>query len=231
MEMPKGRRIALYVATLVLGYAAFIAPNLLFGITGINGGLSGPNLALIGLIQLALIAALLSVSLRLSGRRFIDIGWRFDYAAHDIALGLAIGSLWTAVQVLWLIPATGGTARPDVEEIVAHTATPLALASYIALGVIGGGVAEELFNRGYTIGTLAGFFRNRRTGLAIAAAFSILLFCAGHLPTDLVEWVDILIPTLAYTALYLATGRLLPGIAAHATYNAAILIALSRLYG
>ncbi|WP_247003602.1 CPBP family intramembrane glutamic endopeptidase [Halosolutus gelatinilyticus] len=211
----------------------FILPNLFFGITKLNGGLVGVNLFVIALFQFVTVCALLYVSLGRLGRDFRSIGLTPNDWKRDGLLGLLVGLSWAAVQFGWIIPSTGGAERADVAQMVTMMdGTVLGLAAFIALGVIGGGITEELYNRGYFISVLRDTFENPRIGLWVAGILSILFFALGHLPTNTVEWIDILVPTIAYTALFVYTGRLTPSIVAHGCYNAtAILLTYWLYYG
>lgn len=228
-------RIGIYVLTLLLGYGAFILPNLFFGISGIGGGLTGLNLLWCALFQLGAVALLLSWSLRFEGLSFADIGWGGP-VWRDAGFGALFALLWTLLQFAWLIPASGGAARADIQAVLRMLeGGPLSLVGLIALGVIGGGIAEELFNRGYVITVLRRFFNRRRSfprdpGLMVALPFSVLLFALGHLPGDALAWLDILVPTLAYTLLFLWTGRLLASMVAHSLSNLCAIVLVYWLY-
>lgn len=58
------KTIMVFTATVVAGFILFAFPNVFFGITKINGGLSGINLLLIALFQLISVCSLIYVSLR-----------------------------------------------------------------------------------------------------------------------------------------------------------------------
>lgn len=219
MSQPgRARRITIYLLTILGGYVLFILPNLFFGITKWNGGLSGINLLYTALFQFVTVTLLVKLSLKSAGHDFGFIGLSFN--GKDAAIGAGVGLAWTALQFLWIIPATGGAERPDVQGMVEMQAGGItSLLSFVALGVIGGGITEEIFNRGYTINALKENFSNPKIGLYFAAAFSMLLFIAGHLPSTPLELMDIAIPTLAYTVLFIKTGRLTAPIFAHGLYN------------
>ncbi|WMN13001.1 CPBP family intramembrane glutamic endopeptidase [Marivirga salinae] len=104
------------------------------------------------------------------------------------------------------------------------------LLSFIALGVIGGGITEELFNRGYFINVLKDTFKNPKTGLWFSAILSILLFSLGHMPSSALDWFDILVPTIMYTLLFISTKRLTATIIAHGIYNMAAIILTYYIY-
>lgn len=225
IQASRRRIIATYLITMVAGYALFIAPNLIFGIFKIAGGLTGLNLALIGLFQLAAIVLLVAFALRTLGAGFSAIGWDFTVWRSDAAIGAALGLGWALVEMLWLIPAHGGAAEPNVARVIEGIGgSPAGLIGYLVLGVIGGGVAEEIFNRGFAINTLKAAFTNARLGLVVASVVSVALFMLGHIPQSGLDWLTILIPTLIYTALFVATGRLSAPIAAHAVHNAVVVV-------
>jgi len=149
----------------------------------------------------------------------------------DSLLGLLTGLTWTALQFGLIIPNTGGAERADIAQIVSmFDGTLLGTFSFIALGVIGGGITEEIYNRGYFINVLIDTFSNPKTGLNTAAVLSIVFFAIGHLPADALGWFDILVPTLAYTALFLYTRRLTASIIAHGIYNMTGILLTYYLY-
>lgn len=102
--------------------------------------------------------------------------------------------------------------------------------SFIALGVIGGGITEEIFNRGYFINILKGVFKNPKTGLWFSAILSIVIFSFGHMPHTTLDWFDILIPTVMYTLLFISTKRLTASIVAHGIYNMTAIILTYYMY-
>lgn len=221
INTPRGRTLTIYAAAVVLGYALFIAPNLYFGIFKPNGGLTGENMAWIGLFQLVTVSALVWGALRMLGANFRDIGWDWSRWKGDALLGAALGAAWALIEMLVLIPAHGGAQQADVAQIIAEIGgSGWGLAGYLVLAVLGGGVAEEIFNRGFTINVLRSVFTNRRVGLYVAVTFSIAIFMVGHLPQDGFQWITIFIPTLLYTLLFVRTERLTAPIFAHGVHNA-----------
>ena len=227
----KRRIVATYIVTLILGYALFILPNLFFGIFKVGGGLTGLNLAWVGLFQLVAVTALVWAALRSLGASFAAIGWDFSHWPRDMTIGAAAGLAWALLEMLVLIPSYGGAAEPNVARIIDGIDGQVAgLIGYLVLAIIGGGVTEEIFNRGFTINVLRAAFDNRRIGLWIAATLSIVLFMLGHLPVTPFDWVTILVPTLIYTGLFLATGRLTAPIAAHAVHNGVVLAIIYASY-
>ena len=227
----RARLVTTYVATLILGYALFIAPNLFFGIFKVAGGLRGLNLAWVGLFQFVSVTVLVWAALRSLGGSFKSIGWNFDSWPRDIAIGGAFGLAWALVEMLVLIPAHGGVAEPNVARIIENIDGQLAgLVGYLVLGIVGGGIAEEIFNRGFAINVLRPAFANPQVGLWVASSLSIVLFMVGHMPVTAFDWITILVPTLIYTGLFLGTGRLTAAIAAHAVHNGVVLAIIYANY-
>ncbi len=146
-------------------------------------------------------------------------------------LGIIIGLSWTAIQVLFIIPNTSGAERADIKQMLdMMDGTLLSTVSYIALGVIGGGITEEIYNRGYFINVLKSTFKNQKAGLWLSALLSVLFFALGHMPSNAIEWIDILVPTVLYTLLFIYTERLTASIFAHAIYNSTAILIVYYLY-
>lgn len=227
----KTKTIIVFVLTIVLGFALFIIPDIFFGVTKINGGKIGINLLFIALFQFFSITTLLYASLKILKKDFSYIGLRFVNIKKDVLLGLIFGGLWTILQFVLIIPNTGGINRPDISGMVEmYDGSLIGLLSFIALGVIGGGITEELFNRGYFINILKDVFKKQKTGLWFSAILSIVMFSLGHLPSTALDWFDILIPTIMYTLLFITTKRLTASIVAHGIYNLTSIILTYYLY-
>ncbi|WP_375578633.1 type II CAAX endopeptidase family protein [Marivirga tractuosa] len=227
----KTKTILVYIATILLGYILFIIPDVFFGVSKINGGKIGINLLFIALFQFIGVTALLYFSLKTLKKTFSDIGLKFVNLKKDILLGLGFGALWTILQFVFLIPNTGGANRADISHMLTmYDGSMLGVISFIALGVIGGGITEELFNRGYFINVLKDTFKNPKTGLWFSAILSILLFSLGHMPASALDWFDILVPTIMYTLLFISTKRLTASIIAHGIYNMSAIILTYYIY-
>lgn len=227
----KGKTLAVFIVTIVAGFVLFILPNLFFGITKINGGLTGINLLFTAVFQVVTVTLLVYFSLRVLNKDFSDIGWSSQHWQRDSLLGLGVGLLWTILQFAWIIPSTGGAARNDVAGMVeTFDGSVIGLISYVALGVIGGGIAEEIYNRGYFISVLKELFDNPQVGIWVAAVLSVLFFALGHLPSNGLEWFDILVPTIAYTILFVLTKRLTAPIVAHGIYNLSAILLTYAIY-
>lgn len=225
----RAKKIRLFIFTILVGYLLFILPNLFFGISKWNGGLSGINLFYTALFQFISVTLLVRYSLKKAGHDLQFIGMTFR--PKDVLIGVVIGLAWTALQFLWIIPATGGAERADVANMIEMLDGGIvSLLSFISLGVIGGGITEEIFNRGYFINALKETFSNPKTDLYIAAILSMIFFIVGHLPSNQIELMDITIPTLAYTLIFIKTGRLTAPIIAHGLYNMLAIILVHHLY-
>lgn len=230
-SVSRKKTLLIFICTIIAGFILFALPNLFFGITKMNGGLTGINLLFIAFFQLTAVCSLIYFSLSLLKKDFRYIGWSDRNWQTDSLLGLLTGLGWTALQFGLVIPATGGAERADIAQMVSmFDGTLSGTLSFIALGVIGGGITEEIFNRGYFINVLKNTFSNQKRGIWIAAALSIAFFAIGHLPSDSLGWFDILVPTIAYTALFLYTRRLTAPILAHGIYNMAAIVLTYFMY-
>ncbi len=227
----KTKTLLVFIATILLGYILFIIPDVFFGVTKLNGGKIGINLLFIALFQFIGVTSLLYFSLKILKKNFSDIGLKFVYLKKDLLLGFGFGALWTILQFVFLIPNTGGVNRPDISHMLTmYDGSMLGVISFIALGVIGGGITEEIFNRGYFIIVLKDVFKNPKTGLWFSAILSIALFSIGHMPASALDWFDILVPTIMYTLLFISTKRLTASIVAHGIYNMLAIILTYYIY-
>jgi membrane protease YdiL (CAAX protease family) len=227
----KMKVLIVFITTIIIGYALFIIPDIFFGVTKYNGGKIGINLLYIALFQFFTVTLLLYISLKILKKDFSYIGLNFINLKRDILLGIFFGLLWAILQFALIIPLTGGANRPDIVGMLEmYDGSLTGILSFIALGVVGGGITEELFNRGYFINILKDIFKNPKTGIWISAIISILIFSLGHLPTDAIEWFDILVPSVMYTLLFVTTKRLTSSIVAHGIYNMAAILLTYYIY-
>jgi uncharacterized protein len=227
----KTKTLLIFIFTVIFGYALFIIPDIFFGVTKLNGGKTGINLFIIAAFQLVTVTLLLYASLKLLKRDFRYIGLQFIHLKKDLLLGLSFGLLWTVLQFALIIPNTGGADRADIQGMLnMYDGSIIGTLSFMALGVIGGGITEELFNRGYFITVLKDTFHNPTIGLWVSVILSILLFSLGHLPSSSLDWFDILVPTIMYTFLFLKTKRLTASIVAHGVYNMAAILLTYYFY-
>lgn len=229
-EVSKAKQVLVFISTIILGFALFVIPNLFFGIVKMNGGLSGINLLVIAVFQFTTVCTLIYCSLKVLKKDFNFIGLSAKNWKRDSMIGLLAAFGLVALQFGLIIPNTGGAERPDINAVVQQLdGTALGLLSFIFLGVVGGGITEEIFYRGYFIRVLQGVFNHKKTGLWVASLLSILFFAAGHLPSNTLEWVDILISTITFTTLFLLTRRLTASIVAHGVWNMAAILLVNYL--
>lgn len=225
------RRIPVFTGVLIVGFAAFAAPAILLQV-GFAGGYRGSNLAVLGVVQLVLVGAVIAAGLRMLGLRFSDIGFASRRWRRDALLGAVVAAAWAALQFGWLFPATGGASREDIAGILTMVdGRWINVLWYLPLGILGGGVAEEMYFRGFLITVLRDILATVPGAAAIAGTCSILFFALGHLPADWVDWMDIVVPGAAYVALFLGTGRLTAPMVAHGLWNATAVVGIHLLYG
>lgn len=227
----KAKTLTIFIFTILFGFILFIIPDVFFGVTKINGGKIGINLLYIALFQFFSISLLLYASLRILKKDFGQIGLRFVNVKKDALLGGFFGVLWGVLQFAVIIPNTGGINRADINGMLGmYDGSLMGTLSFIALGVIGGGIAEELFNRGYFINILKGVFKNPKIGLWVSAVLSIVIFSLGHMPSSALDWFDILVPTIIYTILFISTKRLTASMVAHGIYNLTAILLTYYIY-
>lgn len=227
----KTKTFIVFILTIIIGYILFIIPDIFFGVTKINGGKIGINLFFMALFQILTITLLLHISLKTLKKDWKYIGLEFVSIKKDVLLGLLFGGLWAFFQFALIIPNTGAENRADLNGMLGmYDGSIIGTISFIALGVIGGGITEELFNRGYFINILKDIFKNPKIGIWISAILSITIFSLGHMPTNSLEWFDILIPTIMYTLLFITTKRLTASIVAHGIYNMSAILLTYYLY-
>jgi hypothetical protein len=227
----KSKTLWVFVGTIILGFMLFILPNLFFGIFKVNGGLQGVNLAIIGIVQMVTVSTLVYFSLKYLNKDMAHIGLKFDHWKKDSLIGLGVTLIRLVVDFGFIIPTTGGATRPDIQEVIsALDGTVLGLISVGILGVVGGGITEEIYNRGFFIRVMKDLFQNEKVGLWVSVVLSILFFSAGHMPATALLWYDILLASIIYTWLFLYTGRLTASIVAHGTWNMSALLVINYIY-
>ena len=227
----KTKTLIVFILTILIGYALFIIPDVFFGFTKINGGKIGINLFFIALFQFFAITLLLHISLKILKKDWKYIGLQYTSFKKDALLGIIFGGLWALLQFAFIIPYTGGSDRADISGmLMMYDGSIIGTTSFIILGVVGGGITEELFNRGYFITVLKDIFKNHSIGLWFSAILSIITFSLGHMPRNGLEWFDILVPTVMYTLLFISTKRLTASIVAHGFYNMCAILLTYYIY-
>jgi membrane protease YdiL (CAAX protease family) len=156
-----------------------------------------------------------------AGRLAEDFGFRARWS--DIGLGLAVALV---VQLL-VLPAIGFLLQPllgepEVSEPVREMIEDSQGVAYVGLLLsvaVGAPIVEELFFRGLLLRSL-----QRRLGNAFAIGLSAVAFGLAHGSTLGVNAVILVMVSLmvfgaVLAGLALRTGRLGPGIVAHAMFN------------
>jgi len=134
-------------------------------------------------------------------------------------LGARTVADWCATLAVFVLASdllTTSLGRPIVPEFMTDiyaTSPPLLL--FVAL-VVAAPALEEVFFRGFIIGTLVA----SRTPALVAAVVSALFWAAIHLQYDLYGMATIFAGGLLLAAARLKTGSIVPCIAMHALANA-----------
>jgi len=222
--------IAMWLAIIIVGFIFYVLSQIFFQM-GYFGGYKGVNFSIIGLLQAILIIPLIYFGLRYMRIDAKKIGLSSKNWIQDTFMGVSVAVCWAIIQFAWIIPNTGGADRLDILDILAMIDGQwVNVLWYIPLGIIGGGITEEIYNRGFIIGVIDVIFDHSKMAISLAALFAIIFFAAGHLPINLVEWVDLLIPSTAYTILFLYTRRVTAPIVAHSLWNILAVILIFIIY-
>ncbi len=195
--------------------------------------LTGQALSQVGLWTGLVGATVLASRRKGAGSLRADFGFRARWS--DLGVGVAVA---VAVQVV-VLPLVGLLLRPflgqpevsgPVQDLMDKASGP-AFIGLIATVAVGAPLVEELFFRGLLLLSL----RKRRLPNAVAIAISAVAFGLAHastLPADAVILVMVSLTVFGAVLATLAvrTGRLGPGIVAHATFNlfTVIFLALTR---
>ncbi|MFN2608697.1 MAG: lysostaphin resistance A-like protein [Acidimicrobiales bacterium] len=189
---------------------------------GTDLSLGGQALSEIGL-WVGLVGAPLWASWRKgAGRLSEDFGLRLR--APDLAVGVVVGVLGQALLVpvvaFLVSPLVGhpDTSGP-VNDLVSG-AHGVGLAGVVAFVVLGAPMVEELFFRGLVLRSL-----QRRFPDAVAVPVSAVIFGLAHLQALSAGGLLVVVASLTALGVVLAllaarTGRLGPGMVAHAAFNA-----------
>jgi hypothetical protein len=229
-KITRFKKISVWLFVIIVGFICYVLSQIFFQM-GSWGGYQGVNLTIVGLIQALLILPLIYFGLKQMGIKKEKIGISSKNLGRDALVGICVAISWAILQFVWLIPSTGGADRKDIAQILTMIDGQwMNVLWYIPLGIIGGGITEEIYNRGFFIGAINETFDHSKLALWIAAIISILFFVAGHLPTNFVEWVDLLIPTIAYTLMFLSTKRLTASIVAHGLWNTLAVVLIYIIY-
>ncbi|RPF20734.1 CPBP family intramembrane glutamic endopeptidase [Myceligenerans xiligouense] len=207
-----------------------VVPPLAAGVFAPDG-LPTVLLAVAG-VELVSAGALIAWWLRRHGLTRRSLGLTSERWKRDTLLAVATVPPRLVLEFGVLLPATGGAANPEVQEILRMASGgPAALAAALVLGIVGGGIAEELYFRGFLLGSIPQRSARPRVALWVAAVVSVVLFGLLHLPANALNALSITVAGLVYTGLFLATRRLTAPIVAHSLWNTVAIGAVLVSYG
>lgn len=219
-------------AVFLLGaVVCFVLPPLASG-TVVEQPPAPAVLVAVAVAELLLAVALMAWWLHRRGASWSSLGLTSMGWRRDALLAVLTVPPRLLLDFAVLVPASGGAANPEIQEVLRYASDGVgALAATLVLGVVGGGIAEELYFRGFLMGSLPTMAHRPRRALWIAAATSVLLFAVLHLPANLPDTASILVAAAVYTWLFLHTRRLVAPILAHSLWNVAVTFTVLVLYG
>jgi membrane protease YdiL (CAAX protease family) len=210
----------------VVGWAISVAASIVaFSLVSPHGKVT---LGALTVAQLALWAGMLGVVVRSSrvkgaGRLAEDFGLRF--ARSDVGVGVVTGLACQLVLVPAIyLPLQWAFGRHDISKPAKELARTAHGTPYIGFAfavAIVAPVIEELFFRGLLLRAL-----ERRFGTGWAVAGSSVAFGLAHFQG--LQLPALVAVGLVFGILRVRTGRLGPGILAHAAFNAVAVAALAR---
>jgi len=209
---------------------AFVVPPLLVGVFAGSSPAPGLLVAL-ALVELCLSWGLIWFWLKRRGMSWSSLGTDITRWRSDLGLALVTFVPRVLLEMLVLIPMAGGVDNPGVQEVLDFASAGwFALGATILLGVVGGGLAEEMYFRGFMLGSMPGMYRSSTTALKLLSVLSVVLFAGLHLPGSFPDFISIFLAGLTYVGLYLFTRRLLTVVFAHALWNLGITITVVAVY-
>jgi membrane protease YdiL (CAAX protease family) len=212
-----------------IGVAGTIAVAIVFVLAS-SGQLSANDPWYLLTSQLALWAGFVGaavVASRRNGTRSLvrDYGLSLP-RAQDVWTGVTggvVGRLLPTLLVVLVVLAGGGFGRTDTTAPKVLGTSPSGTADWVVvilLTVVGAPLIEELFFRGLVQGAFT-----RRVGAVPAIFITALIFSAAHIANEGVFAPIVLFPTaLILGFLRHRSGRLAPGMIAHATFNATVFL-------
>ena len=220
------------VSDALIGWVvAFLLANLVSGVVlGATGHLDthapDPPLWMVALLQIPLWVALLGavvVASRRKGTGRLSDDFGLVVQARDPAVGIPIGAIVQFIVVpLLYVPIFWVFGHHDVSAAareLTDKAEGVGIALLAVLVVIGAPVVEELFFRGLVLRAF-----ERRYGPTVGLLASSALFGLAHF--QLLQLPALIVFGLVVGTLAQRTGRLGPGIFAHAAFNAVTVIVL-----
>ena len=152
----------------------------------------------------------------------------FKDFSRSVMIGIAAGVIIQAALLFGIEPLVEAltNSRISLENFDAIEGNLQNYLVLLAIGILFGGIVEELVFRGFVIGWGTRLF-GEKSGLLLAF-LSASIFGAAHLYQGVAGALSTGIAGLAFGILYLSTGRkLLPAMLAHMTVN---LIGITLLY-
>lgn len=228
-SLPRGRLLAFLELAAVL-FSVPLLGIVAVSLTGVvlEDGISGTELLLVKLVELPLMLGFLALVLRWQGRSLAALGWRFP--ARENGPDLKRGLLWVipllilAIAVSSLLQMLGFEAtKPfDLGGI-------LDVAALLAVGIIAGGIIEELVFRGFVFQQIEALLpRKGGAGAIQAAALTSLVFAFLHAYEGPAAVGAILVISMGLQVLYLRSGRrLLAPMVCHAGFNSVQIFVLA----
>ena len=219
VALPTRRRTATWLAIAIVAFAAIVLGSHL--LTQALFGAPPPSSAFLmtGALQFALAVLLYG----LVSRRSAAVPLAPSRPASDwreVGIGALVVVAFAALQLLVLIPSTGGTARADVVANLAQLdPTPLGLLGFLALAVLGA-LAEEYFFRGIFLSSVRALGGGGRLGTGSGVALTTVLFALSHGYQGWAGIIDTgLFGGLALSLLYVWRRSLIAPMVAHAGWN------------
>lgn len=208
----------------------FVGPPLAMGVFAADG--VPAVLVAVAAAELVSAAALIAWWLRRHGLTRRSLGLTSRHWRRDMLIAVATVPPRLLLEFGVLMPAAGGEANPEIQEILRMSAAgPATLAATLFLGIVGGGIAEELYFRGFLLGAIPQRSARPQVTLWVAVVVSVVLFGLLHLPASALDALSITVAGLVYTGLFLATRRLTAPMVAHALWNAAAVGTVLVIYG
>lgn len=214
-----------------VGVAGTLAVAVIFLIAGGANSLASTNSWYLLASEIALWTGFLGAVLiasKLNGSKSLALDYGLSWPRpKDVWTGFTggmLGRLWPLFLIVLVVLATnGGFATPNTAAPKIVGATPNGVTGWtivVLITVVGAPIVEELFFRGLIQGALT-----RRIGATPAIFVTALVFAFIHIVDE-----GFLAPLLLFPmALILGflkerSGRLAPGMVAHATFNATVFI-------
>lgn len=218
------------LGSLLFGIALFVShsfPSIFFELP-----MRGVTFAYIAPIFLLLTLVAVFLALKLVKYNFKDIGLNLTSFGKEASLGLFIALIWTLLQFLVIIPATGGAQRADIIANLEQLGTSYSgLFSFILMGILGGGLAEEIFFRGFFLNSLRNSLGKNKTATIIAVIVTTTIFALLHGYQGWIGIIDTAIfGGLSMSLLYLWRKNLIACIVAHGLYDIFAVIILFYFY-